>query len=160
MAFDDVELPSFDSIFQSYKDDNELNTLVDELIKTLERILAEADDTLTAQISRELEAILKQIKRNRRNSLYELLPWVDLGMKGLLFIVEKKTGIEGMELFYDAIKLSLQIKTRAWEHHRKSQQQLIREHNLKFIEKAAESFPENAADDEAQKLLSPPEKAP
>jgi hypothetical protein len=159
VAFDDVEPPSFDSIFQSYKDDNELNTLVDELIKTLEKILAEADETLSAQISRELEAILKQIKKNRRKSLYELLPWIDFGMKGLLVVAEMHTGIKGLDWVYEGIKLSLQINRRAMDLHKESGGRLLKEHNLKFIEKAAERFPENTADDAAQKLLNPSEKA-
>jgi hypothetical protein len=156
VAFDEVEPPSFDSIFQSYRDDDELNKLVDELIATFKKILAEADDTLSAQICRELEAILKQLQRNRRKSLYDLLPWVDFGMRGLLVITEMQTGIKGIDWVYEGIKLSCKIKHRAIELHKEAEDRLLKEYTLTYIEKAVERFPEPAADEAAQKLLNPP----
>lgn len=158
VSFDEVEPPSFDSIFQSYKNDKDLNGLVDELVKTLEKVLAEADDSLSAQIVRELEAILKQIKKNRRTSLYELLPWVDWGMRGLLLIAEMHTGFKGMELVYDAIKLSRKVKYRLIEGYGESKNRLLKDHKLIFIQKAAARISEEIANERGDKLLNPPEE--
>src|SRR5437763_2307064 len=83
-AFDDADLPSFDVIFESYRADQALNALVDELVGLIEKILAEGDATLTARVARELGAILQQLKRRQKYSLYELQNWVDLGARTLI----------------------------------------------------------------------------
>lgn len=154
-AFSDSEPPSFDQIFESYKKDGELQKLVDELVSLLKQILAEADDTLSAQISRELKAILEQLQKRDKFSLYELQSWIDLAVKGLLVVTETYTHMHGLALVYEAIKVSVRVKKKLHDGYSEAQNKLIKEHSLTYMERAAEKYPEIPNEEKLKKLLPP-----
>jgi hypothetical protein len=152
--FDDAELVSFDAIFESYKADEALNALVDELVGLIEKILAEGDATLSAQIARELGNILQQLKRRQKYSLYELQNWIDLGARALLCYLEAQSGAHGLQIAYEAVKLSFKIKGKLMDQYAEAQKRLTEQGNLAYVAKAMNRVPELRTYEEAQKFLA------
>ena len=157
-TFSEAEPPSFDQIFESYKTDGELESLVSELVAVLQRILSEADDLLSAHIARELQVILEQLKNRNRRSLYELQSWVDLGVRALLMVTETYTGTHGLNLVYEAAKIAFRIKRRLLTHYIDAQKRLVDEHKLTYVQKAMVQIPEITSEEQVQKFLNEPPK--
>lgn len=152
-TFSEEAPPSFDEIFATYKNDQDLQTLATELVSLLERILTEADDLLTAQIARELGIILEELKKRDRRSLYEFQCWIDLGLKCLVMVVESKTGIHGLSLVHEAIKIGFRTKARLFEQYGAAQKQLIEERKLTYVAKAVARLPNISSEEDAQKAI-------
>ncbi len=157
-SFCEAEPPSFDQIFETYKADGDLESMVSELVAVLQRILSEADDHLTAHIARELQVIVDQLKNRNRRSLYELQSWVDLGVKALLMVAETYSGTHGLNLAYEGAKIALRIKRRLMTHYIDAQKRLVEEHRLTFVQKAMDQFPEITSEAQVQKFLNEPSK--
>ena len=158
--FSEIEPRSFDDIFESYKTDGELQSLVTELVALLERILSEADDLLTAHIARELQIILEQLKKRDRRSLYELQSWIDLSMRSLIMVTETYTGTHGLALVYDAAKIAWRIKRGLLERYVDAQKRLIEEYKLTYVQTAVSKIPEISTDEDFQRLLGTADKRP
>ena len=156
-AFSEEEPPSFDQIFESYKSDETLNSLVDELLALLQKILTEADDVLSAHVARELKIILDQLKKRDRRSLYELQSWIDLSLRALAMVAETYTGTHGLALIYEAAKISYRIKKNLLGHYGTAQNRLIEEYNLTYVKKAIDQIPEISSEQEAEKYLKAPD---
>jgi hypothetical protein len=156
--FSEAEPPSFDSIFESYKNDQELNKLVDELVALLQKILSEADDVLSAQIARELRIILDQLKKRERKSLYEVQSWIDLGVRTLIMVGETYAGTHGVTLIYEAVKIAYRIRRSLHDKYGEAEKRLIEEYKLTYVKKAIEHIPEIRSEEEGLKLLKAPEE--
>ena len=154
---EDQELPSFDEIFETYKSSGELQSLVDEFIATIQRILDEGDDHLSAHIARELEAILAQLKKREKSSLYELQAWIDLAVRTLLVVAETYVGHPGFVLGYEAIRLGYKIRDNVLQKYGEARRTLVERSKLTFVQKAVEKYPELPPKDQILKLLEPPQ---
>lgn len=135
------EKPSFDSIFESYANDDELNKLVDELINLLSQILEIADEELSAQITRDLTEILGGLKKRRKASLNELYNWLDLGVKVSIKIFETHTGFTGIDLAYEAAKIGSKSIGKLMNCHDEAQKKFLSDRKLKFAKKVVEDIP-------------------
>jgi hypothetical protein len=158
--FSEVESRSFDDIFESYKTDGELQSLVNELVALLEKILSEADDLLTAHIARELQIILEQLKKRDRRSLYELQSWIDLSVRALIVVAETYTGTHGLVLVYEAAKVAWRIKGVLLERYVDAQKRLIDEHKLTYVQTAVSKIPEISTNEDFERLLGAGDKRP
>jgi hypothetical protein len=143
----------FDRIFESYKSDKTLNTLIDELVELLQRVLSEGNEVLTAQIARELETILAQIKKRNQMSLVEMLVWVEFCLPALLMIFAAHQNVPELLIVAQAVKKAFKLKERLMELYKDAKEQLIAERKLTYVQKAI-SHPEITSDENARKLLS------
>jgi hypothetical protein len=156
-SINENERPSFDEIFGAYKQDEDLQSLANQLVSLLERLLQEADDLLSAQIARELRVILEQLQKRDKRSLYELQTWVELGAKALVVVIETYTGAHGLSLVKEAIQIALRIRLRLIDRYAAAQKQTLQQHGLTYVEKALEKFPELPTEDQVQKYLKAPD---
>lgn len=120
------KLVSFHDIFESYKNDAELNELVDRLISTLESVLEEGHENLNSRIERELQRILDQLKERSKYSLYELAAWVEIAGRFAAELCGQKFGIPGTSLLVDAAKIVTKISKKIVNSHRSASAEVIR----------------------------------
>jgi len=143
---------SFDEIFESYKNDETLNSLVDELVGLLQRVISEGNEVLTAQVVRELESILRQVKNRKRMSFYELLVWIELCLPALVMIVATHENLPQLIVLDQAILKTLAVKQRLLDLYKEAKSKLITQHELAFTKKALNQ-PEVTSEEQAIKLL-------
>ncbi len=158
-----AKLPSFDDIFNSFKNDGELNKLIDEFVRLLNQIIDENDEILTSQIARELRTILEQLSNRDKKSILEVRSWMDLGVKALLLCVETHTGMHGLGLAWEGIKTGSKVAEKISEQYKDSQTQLLNHYRLNFIRRAVEQhpqLPDGETIDEALRLHAPEGEIP
>ena len=84
---------SFTKILDKHKDDEELQKHLDGLIQALEKLLDEGDDELSNQVATRLSKILSEIERRRKQTLFDLDPWVEWALISLGSIYDSYSGL-------------------------------------------------------------------
>ncbi|MDD5198199.1 MAG: hypothetical protein PHC88_00220 [Terrimicrobiaceae bacterium] len=83
---------SFSAILEKHNRDGTLQKCLEELISSLEKLLAAGDDTLTKQAATELERILAELKKRKNESLFDIQPWIEFALVSTGAIVDHYTG--------------------------------------------------------------------
>jgi len=90
----DYEEPetSFTSILDKHRDDETLQGYLSNLIDEIRRILEIGDEQLSKQAGDDLQEILKEIEKRRRQSPIDLSPWVEFALVTLGCIADVSSG--------------------------------------------------------------------
>ena len=124
---------SFHDIFESYRDDDELNALIDQLIGSLEKIIEEGEDHLNSRLEKDLRRLLEQIKGAKSASLYELAAWAEVTSRIMAEIAGQKIGLPGASLFVDAAKMAWKVKQNLGLKYQSGESDLVRILEVKTV---------------------------
>lgn len=100
---EEEDADSFVAIFEKHREDKTLQDCLDELIKALEKLLTEGDETLNAQAARELQRVLDQLKKRKGKSLPDLQPWVDYALTSIATLADFYHGTPVATLIFGAL---------------------------------------------------------
>ena len=132
---------SFHDIYEQYRDDGELNQLVDQLVTALEKIIEEDDGSLSSKIEKDITNLLNQIKNRPKLSTYEIGAWAELTGKFVLGLIGQQHGVPQLILLVDAAKLSKKIFDNVCEKYQASQSEYVRLIGLKTAPESFSSLP-------------------
>jgi hypothetical protein len=100
---EEEDADSFVAIFEKHREDKTLQDCLDELIKALEKLLTEGDETLNAQAARELQRVLEELKKRKGKSLPDLQPWVDYALTSIATLADFYHGTPVATLIFGAL---------------------------------------------------------
>ncbi len=133
---------SFHDIYEQYREDGELNDLIDQLVQTLEKIIAEDDGTLSSRVEKDINRLLDQIRNRPKLSTYEIGAWSELTGRFLLELVGQQQGVPALSLVIDGIKLSKKVFDNVFEKYQQSQSEYVRLIGLKTAPADFSSLPQ------------------
>jgi hypothetical protein len=120
------QLVSFTEIFEAFREDEDLNSLVDEIIELIEKIIKEGDDKLNARINRELNSILSILKSRDSYTVFELSAWIDITSKFLFEIAAAHLAVPGLgSLLHESMKKLIDCKSKFMDIYKQSEKQSL-----------------------------------
>lgn len=157
-----VEEPSFEQIFQSYKEDGRLQELLEELIKAIKSILAEGGDVLTAKMAKELELIVAELQRHQKKSVIDVSPWVELSLQSLAAIADASYGTVINIIVVNAGLVAFRTRKHIAQLYHRAKQALLARPGMKSLGEAGKFvrlLSEKTTEEEARLLLEAPKDA-
>jgi len=136
-----VSLISFHDIFESYKGDDELASLIDQLVASLQNIIAEGQDHLNSRLERDLSRLLDQIRNTKSRSLYEWGAWAEVVGRMALEIAGQSKGIPGAPMLVDLAKLAFRVRKNIACKYQQGERELVRLLEIKQIGTDLDSLP-------------------
>lgn len=134
---------SFHDIFESHKEDRELNELADQLVAALERIIQEGETELNARLHRDLQRLLAQIQGIKSRQLYEWVALAEIAGKVLSeILLHSHAGLPGGALLFDAILAASKLKHGAFLKFQASQHEFVRLLEVKGASEDPANLPE------------------
>ncbi|MFM2198941.1 MAG: hypothetical protein RLZZ505_2373 [Verrucomicrobiota bacterium] len=133
---------SFHDIFESYKNDAELNELIDQLILSIERIIDEGEEHLNSRLENDLKRLLEQIKGAKKASLYELGAWAEVTARIMLEIAGQKLDLPVTSLLVDAAKIAYKVKQNLASKYQTGESELVRLIEVKSVGTDFSALPE------------------
>lgn len=122
---------SFHDIYEKYREDGELNDLVDRLVQILEKIIEEDDGSLSSKVEKDIQRLLDQIRNRPKLSTYEIGAWSELTGRFLLELIDHQGDASTLPKLVDGIKLAKEIFDNVFEKYQQSQTEYVRSIGLK-----------------------------
>jgi hypothetical protein len=154
----DATTVTFQVILDGFRNDQELEKLLADLVTKLRNLVNVADADLSAKIARELNQVLDELDRRAGKTLTDLLVWLDLGMKGLAELA-RLHGFEQAPLAYECAKAAVSSKLRILAIWEKAENDFQLKLGFSFLKKAAKEVPDIRSEEDFKRYLPPPSNA-